>query len=102
MHVRAKPSHEVEEIVHYALRQDCVEAQIWGWVPKNVCSIEGPQEHNGLHHSSFLTGIILEPPRLFLELPGRYQRALVRENPIVTKLQSSSVEHTLSCPYARS
>ena len=29
----------------------CVEAQIWGRVPKNVCSIEGPQKHSGLHHS---------------------------------------------------
>jgi hypothetical protein len=25
-----KPSHEVKGIVHRALRQDCVEAQIWG------------------------------------------------------------------------
>uniref|UniRef100_A0A4W5REQ1 pre-mRNA 3' end processing protein WDR33 n=1 Tax=Hucho hucho TaxID=62062 RepID=A0A4W5REQ1_9TELE len=25
--------------------------EIWGRVPKNVCSIEGPQEHSGLHHS---------------------------------------------------
>jgi hypothetical protein len=35
-----KPSHEVKEIFRRALRQDCVEAQIWGGVPKNVCSIE--------------------------------------------------------------
>ena len=30
---------------------DCVKAQIWGSITKNVCSIEGPQEHSGLHHS---------------------------------------------------
>ena len=29
-----KPSHEVEGIVRRALREDCVEAQIWGRVPK--------------------------------------------------------------------
>ena len=44
------PSHEVEGIVRRALRQDCVKAQIWGRVPNNVCSIEGPQEQ-WLHHS---------------------------------------------------
>ena len=37
-----KPSHEIG-IVCRALRQDSVEAQIWGRVPKNVCSIEGPR-----------------------------------------------------------
>ena len=32
------------------LRDDrIVSAQIWGRVPKNVCSIEGPQEHGDLH-----------------------------------------------------
>ena len=46
-----KPSHEFEGIVHRAPRQDCVEAQIRGGVPKNVCRIEGLQEHSGLHHS---------------------------------------------------
>uniref|UniRef100_A0AAZ3NS67 Transposase Tc1-like domain-containing protein n=1 Tax=Oncorhynchus tshawytscha TaxID=74940 RepID=A0AAZ3NS67_ONCTS len=45
-----KPSHEVQGIVRRAPRQDCVEAQIWGRVPKHVCSIEGPKEHSGLHH----------------------------------------------------
>ena len=54
-----KPSHEVEGIVRKAPREDCDEARIWGKVPKNVCIIEGPQEHNG---KSF------EPPKLFLEL----------------------------------
>ena len=29
-----KPSHEVEGIVRRASRQDCVEARIWGRVPK--------------------------------------------------------------------
>ena len=46
-----KPSHEVEGIVHRDLRQNCVEAQIWGRVPKHFCSIESPEEHSGLHHS---------------------------------------------------
>ena len=46
-----KQSHEVEGIVRRAPRQDCVEAQIWGRVPKHFCSIEGLQEHCGLHHS---------------------------------------------------
>ena len=46
-----KPSHVAEGIVRMAPRQDCVEAEIWGRVPKHFCSIEGPQEHSGLHHS---------------------------------------------------
>jgi hypothetical protein len=34
-----KPSREVKGIVHRAPRQVCVEAQIWGMVPKTFCSI---------------------------------------------------------------
>jgi hypothetical protein len=45
---KQKPSHEIEAIVHRAPRQDCVEAKIWGKVPKHFCSIEIPQEHSGL------------------------------------------------------
>ena len=45
-----KSSIEVEGIVRRAPRQGCVEKQIWGRVPKHFCSIECPQEHNGLHH----------------------------------------------------
>ena len=48
---RKKTSHEVEGIVRRAQREDCVEAEIWGRVPKHVFYIEGPQEHSGLHHS---------------------------------------------------
>ena len=51
VHFRAKTKHEVKGIVRGALRQGCVEAQIWGRTPKDICSIEGPQEHSGLHHS---------------------------------------------------
>jgi hypothetical protein len=29
-----KPSHEVEGIVRRALKQDCVDVQFWGRVPK--------------------------------------------------------------------
>ena len=32
-------------------RQDCVEAQSWGRVPKYFWSIEGRQEHSDLHNS---------------------------------------------------
>ena len=46
-----KPSHEVEGIVRRAPRKDCVEAQVWGRLPKHFYRIEGPQEHSGLHHS---------------------------------------------------
>ena len=46
-----KPIHEVKAIVCRAPRQDRVEAQIWGMIPKNVCIIEDPQEHSDLHHS---------------------------------------------------
>ena len=34
-----RPSHEVEGNVRRGPRQDCVEAQIWGRVPKHFCSI---------------------------------------------------------------
>jgi hypothetical protein len=47
-----KPSHEVKGIVPRAERQDCVEAQICGKVAKHFCSVEGHQEHSGLHHYS--------------------------------------------------
>ena len=47
-----KPSLEVEGSVRRAPRQDCVEAQTWGRVPKHFWSIEWTQE----------------PTRLFLEL----------------------------------
>ena len=64
------------------LQNRIVEAQIWGRVPKHFCSIEGPQEHSGLHHS-------WEVPRADrlakLSIWGR--RALGREeskNPMVT------------------
>jgi hypothetical protein len=43
-----KPSNEVKDIVCRAPRQDCVKTQIWGRVPKHLCSIE---VHSGLHHS---------------------------------------------------
>ena len=43
-----KPSHVIKGIV----LQDCIEAQIWGRVRNNVCSIEGPKEHSDFHHSS--------------------------------------------------
>ena len=50
MHVRVKTKpYEVEVIVSRAPRLDCVKAQIWGRVPKHFYSIEGPQEHSGLH-----------------------------------------------------
>jgi hypothetical protein len=73
-----EPSHEVEGIVHRALRQHCVEAQIWGRVPKIVCSIEGPQEQ---WPPSFLNRRSLEPPRLFLELASRPNWTIWGERP---------------------
>ena len=102
-----KPSHEVEGIVRRGLRQDCVEAQIWGRVAKNVCSIEDPQEHSGLHHSNwkkFGTTKTLPRAGCLAKLSDRGRRALVREltkNPMVTltELMSSSVE--MEEPYRR-
>ena len=38
-----KPSHEVEGIVHRDLRQNCVEAQIWGRVPKMSAVFKVPK-----------------------------------------------------------
>jgi hypothetical protein len=99
VHVRErKPNDEVEGIVRRPPRQDCVETQIRGRVPKHFCRIEGPQEHS----QSFLNGRSLEPPRLPragrpAKLSNQGRRVLVREvtkNPMVTltELQCSSVE----------
>ena len=95
-----KPSHEVEGIVHRATRQDCVEAQIWGSVPKNSAALKV--------HKNTVASIILKwktfgttktLPRAGhpAKLSHRGRRALVREvtkNPMVTltEPQSSSVE----------
>ena len=76
-----KPSPEVKGIVHRVPRQDCVEAQIWGRVPKNVCSIEGPQEHSGLipKWKKFGTTKTLPRPGRLAKLNNQGKRTLVRE-----------------------
>jgi hypothetical protein len=38
-----KTSHEVERIGRRAPRRDCVEAQIWGRVPKTFCTLKVPR-----------------------------------------------------------
>ena len=91
-----KPSHEVEGIVHRAPRQDCVKAQIWENVPKNVCFIDGPQEHI-LKWKKFGTTKTLPRAGRPAKLSNQRRRALIREvtkNPMVTltELQSSSME----------
>jgi hypothetical protein len=48
---KQNPSHEIKGILRRALRQDCIDGQIWGRVPKHFCITEGPQEHSGLHNS---------------------------------------------------
>jgi hypothetical protein len=63
VHVRAKTNQAIRlKALSAELRQGFFEAQIWGNVPKNVCSIEDPQEYSGRS---------LEPPRLILELATR-------------------------------
>jgi hypothetical protein len=61
-----------------ALRQDCVEAQIWGRVPRIVCSIEGSQEHSGFHHSWMEE---VWNHQLFLELAAQPNIAMGGEGP---------------------
>ena len=51
VHVRAKTKPWGRRNCSRAPKQDCVKGKIWERFPKNVCSIEGPQEHSGLHHS---------------------------------------------------
>ncbi len=46
-----KPSHEVKGTACRAQRQDCIKAQIWGRLHKNVFCTEGSQEHSGFHNS---------------------------------------------------
>jgi hypothetical protein len=82
-------SHEVEGIVCRALRQDCVEAQIWGRVPRHFCSIEGPQEHRAsliLKWKKFGTIKILPRAGHSAKMSNLGRRALAREvtkNPTV-------------------
>jgi hypothetical protein len=92
-----KPSHKVEGIVRRAPKQDCVEAQIWGRVPKNICSIEGSKNTVAsiiLKYKKF--GTIKTLPRAGrpAKLSNWGRRALVIKNSMVTltELQSSSVE----------
>jgi hypothetical protein len=73
-----KPSHEVKGIIHRVPRQDCVKAQIWGRVPKQICGIEGPQEHI-LKWKKFGTTKILPRAGRLAKLSNRGRRALVRE-----------------------
>ena len=90
-----------KELFRRAPREDCVDAQIWGRVPKTFCSIQGPQEHSGLHHlyKGKKFGTTKTRPRAdhSAKLSNRGRRALsreVNENPLVTltELQNSSVE----------
>ena len=94
------PSHEVEGIVRRAQRQDCIEAQIWGRVPKKC--MEHWCSPRTQWPPSFLNGRSLEPPRLFLGLTARPNWAFGGEGPwsgrwprtrwALTELQSSSLE----------
>jgi hypothetical protein len=85
-----KPSHEVKGIVRRAPRQDCVEAQIWGRVPKHFCTIEGPKNtvaSISLKWKNFGTTKILPRADCPAKLGNQGRRALVREvtnNPMVT------------------
>ena len=92
-----KPSHEVEGIVHRALRQDCVKEQIWGRVPNIFGSIERPKNTVASKWKKFGTTKTLPRAGRPAKLSNRWRRALVREvtqNPMVTltELHSSSVE----------
>lgn len=44
-----KSSMTLKEFVCRPLRQDWVDAQIWGRVQKNFCCYEGHSEYGGLH-----------------------------------------------------
>ena len=86
-----KLSHEVEGIVLGALRQDCVEAQILGRVPKIVCSIEGTRTQWPasifLKWKKFRTKNNLPRADCPAKLSNQGRRTLVREvtkNPMVT------------------
>ena len=94
-----KPRHEVKGIVRRAPRQDYIEAQIWGRVPKTFSRMFPRTQWP----PSFLKGRSLDPPRLFLELaaPAKLsnqgRKALVRyvtKNP--TEMGETSRRTTIS------
>ena len=93
-------SHEVEGIVHRALRQDCVEGQIWEGYQKRSAAVKVPKSTEAsiiLKWKKF--GITKTLPRAGrpAKLSNQGRLALVREvarNTMVTlaERQSSSVE----------
>jgi hypothetical protein len=74
-----KPSLGVEGIVHRALRQDCVDAQIWGRVSKTL--LQQWRSPITQWPPPFLNGWSLEPSRLFLELAARPSCTIGGEGP---------------------
>ena len=85
-----KPGHEVEGIVRRAQRQDCVEAQIWGSVPKMCPALKVPKNTVAsiiLKWKKFGTTKSFPRADRTAKLSNRGRRALVREvtkNPMVT------------------
>ena len=94
------PNQDVEGIVVWAPRQDCVEAQIWGRVPVFVAALKVPKNTVAsfiLKWKKFGTTKTLLRAGCLAKLINQGRRSLVREvtkNPMVTltELQSSSVE----------
>src|SRR4029434_5907630 len=74
-----KPSQEVQGIVCRPPRQDCIEAQIWGRVQKNVCSTECSQEHSVLQWKKFGATRTLPRAGRPAKLSNRCRKALERE-----------------------
>ncbi len=90
MHVRAQTKHEVQGIVFRPLRQDCIEAQIWGRVQKNFCSIEGSQKHVVSLMEEVWNNQDSPRAGLLAKLRNWWRRALSRlvtKNPMVTLVE---------------
>ena len=107
VHVRTKnQAMRSKAFPSRAPRQICVEAQIWGRVPKHFCSIEGPQDTVASITKWKKFGTTRTLPRTGhpAKLCNRGRRALVRKvtkNPTVTltDLPMSSVD--MGEPYRR-
>ena len=75
-------SHEVERNVRRAQRQDCVEAQIWGRVPKMSAALKVPMNTVDsiiLKWKKFRTTKTLPRAGHLAKLSNRGRRALVKE-----------------------
>jgi hypothetical protein len=91
-----KPSHEVEGIVRRALRQDCVEAQIWGICLQRWRSPRTQSENTVCEHSLRTQSVRTQSENTVWEHSLRTQSVnTVWEHSLRTQSENTVWEHSL-------